>query len=104
MPLDSILEGLEDLETQHAILPPDPRRLFLSADEVTMLSARTGATIGSHTHRHPILSLLSVHEQTFEVERSATLIETLTGSHPSEFSYPNGTSLDFDGATIGARY
>jgi peptidoglycan/xylan/chitin deacetylase (PgdA/CDA1 family)/SAM-dependent methyltransferase len=99
VPLDSILEGLDDLEAQYAISPPDPRRLFLFEDEVKMLAAR-GATIGSHTHRHPILSRLTVEEQAFEIDESAKLIETVTGRRPREFAYPNGTSLDFNASTM----
>jgi peptidoglycan/xylan/chitin deacetylase (PgdA/CDA1 family) len=99
VPLDAILEGLEELEAQHGISPPDPQSLFLSADDVKMLAA-TGATIGSHTHRHPILSCLTIAEQALEVEQSVKIIESLTGSPPAEFAYPNGTYLDFDASTI----
>ena len=99
VPLQSILEGLDDLEARYAISPPDPRRLFLFEDEVKTLAAR-GATIGSHTHRHPILSVLTVEEQAFEIDESVKLIQALTGSRPTEFAYPNGTSLDFDARTI----
>jgi len=100
VPLDAILNGLDELEDEHGIPPPDPLSLFLSADQVKAL-ADAGATIGSHTHRHPILSLLAVEDQVFEVEHSAKVIESLTDRRPIEFSYPNGTPLDFNDDTIG---
>jgi peptidoglycan/xylan/chitin deacetylase (PgdA/CDA1 family) len=99
VPLDSILEGLRELEQAYSISPPNPIPLFLSGEEVAALSA-DGVTIGSHTHRHPTLSLLSAEDQRFEVEESAKLIESFTGSRPTEFAYPNGTPLDFDATTI----
>jgi peptidoglycan/xylan/chitin deacetylase (PgdA/CDA1 family) len=99
IPFDLILEGLADLEEQHAISPPNPRALFMSDEEVRTL-ADDGARIGSHTHRHPILSLMSVQEQRLEVEESAKLIQSITGRRPTEFAYPNGTPLDFDEVTI----
>jgi peptidoglycan/xylan/chitin deacetylase (PgdA/CDA1 family) len=99
IPLDVILERLGELEERHSVSPPVPAPLFLSAAEVKALSA-TGATIGSHTHRHPVLAVLDVHQQTFEVEESVKLIESVTGTRPTEFAYPNGTPLDFDATTI----
>jgi peptidoglycan/xylan/chitin deacetylase (PgdA/CDA1 family) len=99
IPLDVILERLGELEERHSVSPPDPRPLFLSAADVKALSA-TGATIGSHTHRHPVLAVLDVHQQTFEVEESVKLIESVAGTRPTEFAYPNGTPLDFDATTI----
>jgi peptidoglycan/xylan/chitin deacetylase (PgdA/CDA1 family) len=99
IPFRSILEGLEELEDHYAVSPPAPCDLFLSAEDVRNL-ASSGTTIGSHTHRHPILSLLSAQDQEFEVEESARVIESLTGSRPTEFAYPNGTPLDFNATTI----
>jgi peptidoglycan/xylan/chitin deacetylase (PgdA/CDA1 family) len=97
--LDSILQGLDELEDQYALTPPVPTDLFLSGEEVKSLAA-TGTTIGSHTHRHPILSLMSAEEQKFEIRESMEVIESVTGRRPIEFAYPNGTPLDFDATTI----
>ncbi|MGH8524119.1 MAG: polysaccharide deacetylase family protein [Gammaproteobacteria bacterium] len=97
--LDVILEGLGELEDRHSVSPPDPRFLFLSAAEVKAPSA-TGGTIGSHTHRHPVLGVLHEHQQAFEVEESVKLIQSITGNRPTEFAYPNGTPLDFEATTI----
>jgi peptidoglycan/xylan/chitin deacetylase (PgdA/CDA1 family) len=99
IPLNVILNGLSDLEEHHEVSLPDPRTLFVSVDEVKML-ANTGAIIGGHTHRHPILSRLSVEEQKFEVEENAKLIHMLTGTRPTAFAYPNGTPLDFNATTM----
>jgi peptidoglycan/xylan/chitin deacetylase (PgdA/CDA1 family) len=97
---DLILEGVEALERRFSISPPKASELFLSSDDVITLS-KAGVVFGSHTHRHPILSLLSVEEQSVEVEQSRGLITSLTGRPPIEFAYPNGSSLDFDRRTIG---
>jgi peptidoglycan/xylan/chitin deacetylase (PgdA/CDA1 family) len=99
VPLDAILAGLDDLEARFAIVPPDPQTIFLGPEDIRELS-RAGTAIGSHTHRHPILSLLSARDQRFEIEESARVIEGLTGTKPREFAYPNGTALDFDQTTI----
>jgi peptidoglycan/xylan/chitin deacetylase (PgdA/CDA1 family) len=96
---DSILEGLEALERRFSISPPDAADLFLSSEDVRALS-NSGVTIGSHTHRHPILSLMSAREQSVEVEQSLDLIASLTGRRPLEFAYPNGSAMDFDGKTV----
>ena len=99
VPVDRIIEGLEELEQRYSISPPSPPTLFLSAKEVVTLSS-IGVTIGSHTHRHAILSRLSARDQKHEVEKSMGLIENLTGRRPSEFAYPNGSPLDFNATTI----
>jgi peptidoglycan/xylan/chitin deacetylase (PgdA/CDA1 family) len=99
--LDVVLPGLEELEHRFSVSPPDPTELFLSADDVAGLSDG-GVVIGSHTHRHPILSLLAIEEQWDEIERSRALITRLTGRRPTEFAYPNGSTMDFDNRTIEA--
>jgi hypothetical protein len=99
IPVGRIIEGLQELEQRYSISPPSPPTLFLSAEEVRTLSS-SGVTIGSHTHRHPILSRLSAQDQKREVEKSVGLVENLTGRRPSEFAYPNGTPLDFNATTI----
>jgi len=96
---DSILAGIAELENRYGVSPPNPADVFLSRDEVEEL-AGSGASIGSHTHRHPVLSLLSQRDQELEIEESASVIETITGRRPTEFAYPNGTPLDFDATTI----
>lgn len=100
VPLPLLEEGLNELEETHAIARPDPFQLFVSPEEVSALSA-AGVTIGSHSHRHPILSLLSEGEQRLEIERSTEAIEGFTGDRPTAFAYPNGSPLDFDQTTIG---
>jgi hypothetical protein len=45
LPFNAIIEGLDDLEGQYSIPPPDPSTLFLSAEEVRRLSEE-GVVIG----------------------------------------------------------
>jgi peptidoglycan/xylan/chitin deacetylase (PgdA/CDA1 family) len=99
VPLDLLEQGLGQLERAHAIKPPDPRDQFLSAQQVAVLS-KEGVEIGSHSHRHPILSKLSFEDQLLEIETSVRLIETLVGRSPTQFAYPNGSPLDFDKNTM----
>jgi peptidoglycan/xylan/chitin deacetylase (PgdA/CDA1 family) len=99
IPLASILKGLSVLEEQNGVTSPDPRSLFVSVEDLKVL-ASSGAVIGAHTHRHPILSRLSAEEQRFEVEESTKVIHSFTGIWPTAFAYPNGTPLDFDATTM----
>jgi peptidoglycan/xylan/chitin deacetylase (PgdA/CDA1 family) len=100
IPLAALLDGLEELERRYEVAPTAAEELFMTAAEVTTLG-QTGVTIGSHTHRHPILSRLRGEEQRREIVESARIIETLTGRRPTEFAYPNGRPHDFDDRTIG---
>jgi peptidoglycan/xylan/chitin deacetylase (PgdA/CDA1 family) len=101
LPLDVILGRLDELESVHSISPEPLRALFLTSEDVSGLS-RQGVAIGSHTHRHPILSHLSSSEQRREIEDSACVIRDLTGRRPTELAYPNGTRRDFDDRTLEA--
>jgi peptidoglycan/xylan/chitin deacetylase (PgdA/CDA1 family) len=98
VPVTSLLESVTALENRYGISPPDPSALFLSADEVRKFAA-DGVTIGSHTHRHAILSVLPADEQRYEVDESAKVIEGLIGGRPTTFAYPNGSTLDYNEAT-----
>jgi peptidoglycan/xylan/chitin deacetylase (PgdA/CDA1 family) len=96
--LDELLAGLDELEHAYGVAPPDPRDVFMSINELRTLAAE-GVAIGSHTHRHPILSRLSADEQWAEIEQSASVIHGWIGRRPMEFAYPNGTRLDFNAET-----
>jgi peptidoglycan/xylan/chitin deacetylase (PgdA/CDA1 family) len=101
VPFDELLEGIAALEERYSISPPDPVKLFVTASEVLSIAA-SGGEIASHTHRHPILSLLSEAEQQAEILESVLVIEGLTGRRPESLAYPNGTPADFDGVTTAA--
>lgn len=95
IPLPALLDGLAALEDDFRLRPPDPRDLFLTVEEVRALS-QSGADVGSHTHRHAILSRLNDQEQQAEIEESVEIVEQVTGRKPTQFAYPNGRPEDFD--------
>lgn len=100
LPLETLLHGLTELECDYGLVPPEAAKMFLTGDEVDTLG-QSGALIGSHTHRHPILARLPAEEQSREIEESVRIIEAVTGRRPTEFAYPNGKPYDFDRRTIG---
>lgn len=53
-------------------------------------SMKHGITIGSHTHSHQNLTLLTDDELRFELKHSAALIEERTGERPLSIAFPNG--------------
>lgn len=98
VPYELLREGIDELEKTHGVPPVDGTQ-FLTGEDLRLLAAQ-GATIGSHTHRHPIMSLLARDQQAYEVDESLRIIESHTGRRPTEFAFPNGTPLDFDSTTI----
>jgi peptidoglycan/xylan/chitin deacetylase (PgdA/CDA1 family) len=95
MPLPVLLNGIQQLEEDLGLAPPEPRDLFLTVEEVRALD-QSGADVGSHTHRHAILARLTDQEQRCEIEESVRIVETVTGHKPTQFAYPNGQPGDFD--------
>lgn len=101
MPLGALLSGIAQLEHDCGLIPPEPSDLFLTADQVGAL-AQSGADVGSHTHRHAILSRLNDQEQQCEIDESVRVVETVTGRKPTQFAYPNGRPCDFDERAVKA--
>lgn len=99
IPLDRLLAEVQAVESAYGLEVPRAEQMFMSACEIRTISTE-GATIGSHTHRHAIMSRLPPDQQEAEIERSASALESLLGVRPEEFAYPNGTRRDFDETTI----
>lgn len=95
MSLPVLLSGIAQLEQDCGLAAPEPSDLFLTAEQVRTL-ARSGADVGSHTHRHAILSRLNDQEQQREIDESVRIVGTVTGRRPTQFAYPNGRPCDFD--------
>ena len=70
------------------------RYLMMTWDEVRDMLAN-GQAIGSHTHTHPMLSMLPIERSAFELSHSKALIEKETGRPCETLSYPNGRPEDF---------
>lgn len=78
------------------------RELFLDWDGARRLAA--GASIGSHTMRHVILSREPAGEQAEDLRQSRELLEEGLDARISTLAYPNGSARDYDAATLtGAR-
>lgn len=63
--------------------------LYMNESEIIQLSSR--GYIGSHTHNHYPIGLLSDDEIKFELQNSKIYLEKLTGSNIDLVSYPYGT-------------
>jgi len=68
-------------------------RLLLTWAELRAL-ADDGIVIGSHSHTHEILTLVSPVEATTEIHRSRDEIKRQLGTNSFSFSYPNGNVND----------
>jgi peptidoglycan/xylan/chitin deacetylase (PgdA/CDA1 family) len=99
IPFESLLVGLGRLEQRNGISPPSPSRLFLQPDDIGQLAAED-VSFQAHSHRHPILARLAVEEQTSEIEMSLNEVQSISGTRPSHFAYPNGGPMDFDDSTV----
>lgn len=99
VPLTPLVAGLGELESEYGVAAPEPHGAFMGVEEVRTL-AEGSVIIGSHTHRHPILSRLGEVEQRREIEENLDIIEAVSGRRPREFAYPNGKPHDFDDRTI----
>lgn len=100
--LDRILAGLDRGEADLGERLPPPPLEYLGADDVHRLAANPLVTIGSHSHRHPILGRLPHAEQMADLEKGMAAIVGATGRRPRLFAYPNGKAGDYDPGTIAA--
>lgn len=79
----------------------DLPRLMMSREMVRDLSAK-GFEIGGHTINHPILMELSDDDASDEIRRCRGWVQSVTGTAPVVFAYPNGkTGTDFDKRHLG---
>ncbi|MDR7543840.1 MAG: polysaccharide deacetylase family protein [Armatimonadota bacterium] len=72
----------------------------LTADELVRLADGDLIEVGAHTVTHPVLSGLSPAVQRAEVAGSKRALEAMLGRPVVAFSYPFGTTDDFDGDSV----
>ena len=65
------------------------RKLYMSKNQIRELSDM--GFIGSHSHDHYPIGLLSDHEKEFEIKKSKETLEEITGRPVVSFSYPYGS-------------
>ena len=91
--------------------------ICLNPDEVKILDNSSLITIGSHSHNHLNLKILSNDEILYEVKKSLGILENLLGHKVKHFSYPYGEknqnssqkyniieNLSFDSAVTAKAY
>lgn len=72
----------------------------LTSDELAELAASELFEIGCHTAGHASLGGLSEAAQRDEIAESKAALEAAVGTPVTEFSYPFGTTSDFDQVTV----
>jgi len=72
---------------------------MLSAAELRAWVA-AGMEVGSHTHRHPVLSRQTPEERRADLAGSRRGLERITGTPVIHLAYPNGRAGDWDDAVV----
>ena len=76
---------------------PSPRPEMLSPGELRAWSA-AGMEVGSHTHRHPVLSRQTTEERRADLEASRRGLERILDAPVVHLAYPNGRAADWNAA------
>lgn len=71
----------------------------VNADLVRLAHER-GHTIGNHTYSHPYITKISAEDLVLEINKTASLIEAITGEHPRYFRPPYGALTEAIGYKI----
>lgn len=74
--------------------------IFLTEQEIRVLSDDSLITIGAHTHNHVSLGAFTKEYQKKEIIRSKVELEQITGEKIQYFSYPFGRQYDYNKETI----
>lgn len=94
-----LLSGVERLESDLGL---DKRRIaerYMTVEDLIEISSDPLVTIGTHTHRHPILSNLRRKDQYTEIAHCADFVSSLKQTE-KVFAYPNGKPEDYDHHTM----
>ncbi|EHP86990.1 polysaccharide deacetylase [Geobacter metallireducens RCH3] len=83
-----------ELDVTLASLENSNKRTMLNWDEVKEMSANK-ISFGSHSHTHPILSRVPLHEAQDDIRYSKQVLEVQLGGKVRHFAYPNGRKEDF---------
>ncbi|MFK7910212.1 MAG: polysaccharide deacetylase family protein [Akkermansiaceae bacterium] len=80
---------------------PNPAEIYrpLSWQQVRELNASDHASIGAHTHSHPILGRCTPEFARRDMERCMDLLNSKAGIQNPTFAYPNGKIGDFNTST-----
>lgn len=75
-------------------------RIMMTPEECKKLAASGLVDIGAHTVSHPILAGLGEDDLLHEIMDGKSMLESMIGQEVCLFSYPNGTSRDFDDRVV----
>lgn len=79
---------------------PEDQGRPLTKKELIRLSTNLLVEIGSHSMSHPRFSAISSADKKKEIARSKKLLEGVVGKAIKGFSYPFGTTRDYDNNTV----
>jgi peptidoglycan/xylan/chitin deacetylase (PgdA/CDA1 family) len=94
--------ALDDLAAICEVDPPTAQeqdRQLMTWEQLRDL-AEHGIAVGSHTHKHYVLSRLTPEQQRDELARSKALIQQRTGHVVRSIAYPVGGRLHFNAVTL----
>ncbi|MEL7537991.1 MAG: polysaccharide deacetylase family protein [Pseudomonadota bacterium] len=95
LPIADRMAAAEALYATASSVPP--ARQMLKPEQIPEL-AEYGIEVGAHTVNHPILKTLNDAEARREIADSRDWIESIIGTRPTLFAYPNGKrDFDYDG-------
>ncbi|MDP3428242.1 MAG: polysaccharide deacetylase family protein, partial [Humidesulfovibrio sp.] len=78
---------------------PRADRRLLDEHALRTLDRSPCGRVGCHTVSHPVLSRVSLSEAREEIAQAKGRLESILGREVLDFSYPYGSSLDYDKGT-----
>jgi peptidoglycan/xylan/chitin deacetylase (PgdA/CDA1 family) len=102
LPARERASGMAALREMRPEVARDERVRPLEADELRLLAAAAGVTVGSHTLTHPSLTSLGDAERASELSGSKRELERLLGHEIDLVSYPYGRGSDLDADVVRA--
>jgi len=99
IPLEEVLRGLERAEEGAEQETEALRSRYMDVADLRAIARNELVAIGSHTHRHPILSRLTREQQRSEIECGIAALRPIV-SKVNLFAYPNGKPQDYDDHVI----
>ena len=90
-----IAKQYKDWMRSHSTFPcVEEKRVFMNWAEVKELASLSFATIGAHTHTHPVLSRLSDVDAFEEVSQSKEILQANLGKVVKHFAFPFGGNAE----------
>jgi len=88
MPVDEIIERIEEYKFKNNISPLPPQNM--NEEHIKLIDAEGLVKIGAHTMTHPFLSYETDERSKSEIKDSLLDLENMLGHPIKYFAYPNG--------------